>query len=218
MSVPAEFIQKLQQSLQRYHLSLSDKVLQAFKDVPRINFVGDLRQYAYHDTPLAIPANQTISAPHMYAMMTATQISDLQTGMDVLEIGTGSGYGAALLARAVKPGKVVSIERHQELVEFARQNIHSVKGLNFDNLTILHGDGTDLQLPDKFDRIIVTASGPTIPPTFKDHLKPGGKIIMPLERSHDQWLTVISYDDNGEESIDWKFRVRFVPLIGHYGH
>lgn len=216
MSVPDGYVDGLINSLRRHDLTINEDVRKAFREVPREYFVKNKR-IAYRDHPQPIPKNQTISAPHMYAMMLANEITSPKKGMDILEIGTGSGYGAALLAQAVKPGKVYSIERHKELVEYARSSIEEVENVDFSNLKIIHGDGTTIDFDRKFDRILVTASGPEIPESYKKHLKKNGRIIMPLEKNHNQWLTVITYED-GEPKIDWKFRVRFVPLVGEQGH
>jgi protein-L-isoaspartate(D-aspartate) O-methyltransferase len=187
---------------------------EALRSIPRSNFVGRYIYDAYEDKPLPIPSKQTISAPHMYAMMLSNEVADLHQGMDILEIGTGSGYGAALLAYTVQPGRVVSIERHPELVNFAKENVQSF-GLT--NLTILEGDGTNPAVNGSFDRIICTAAGPIVPPIYYSLLKKGGIVIMPLEKRNEQWLVSIRYID-GKEEITWHFRVRFVPLIGRYGH
>jgi protein-L-isoaspartate(D-aspartate) O-methyltransferase len=195
------------------NLHLSDRAWDAFRKIPRSYFVGG-RGEPYKDYPLPIPAGQTISAPHMYAMMLSEELIALKQGMDVLEIGTGSGYGAALLAYIVDPGNVYSIERHDKLVKFARENIAK---LDLDNIEIIHGDGT-LGVPGKmFDRILVTAAGPKIPPTLIEQLKKDGKLIMPLEENRGyQWLITAQW--KGKKFVTKKeFQVRFVPLVGQHG-
>jgi protein-L-isoaspartate(D-aspartate) O-methyltransferase len=156
--VPKNFLENIQRRVQAVNLTISDSVFAAFKKVPREYFVreGD-KNNAYIDSPLAIDAGQTISAPHMYAMMLAQELLNPLENMSVLEIGSGSGYGAALLGKIVYPGKVISIERHESLVGFAKQNLLK---LGLENVDIRLGDGT-LGCPgQKFDRIIVTATGP----------------------------------------------------------
>jgi len=216
MSSSDSLLKSLQKTLRQNDLRMSHRIFHAFEEVDRQYFVGQYTHMAYTDQPLPIPENQTISAPHMYVLMMADEIADLREGMDILEIGTGSGYGAALLARAVHPGKVVSIERYSKLVDFAKDNLSKTK-LDFCNLELIHGDGTNLNLGMTFDRILVTAAGPTIPPSYATHLRPSGRIVMPLERNYEQWLAVIHYDGK-KPTIDWKFRVRFVPLVGEFAH
>ena len=207
-------LNRVVERLEKNHLSLHSSVLEAFKTVDRRHFVASPDK-VYDDIPLPIPGNQTISAPHMYAMMYSNEISGLHPGMDVLEIGTGSGFGCALLAKIVFPGRVVSIERQPLLYEFAKTNLKKAQ-LDFENLELLLGDGTDLQVASKFDRIFVTAAGPLVPPCYKAQLKENGLIVIPLDRNNTQWLSVVSYEDN-REKIDYKFQVRFVPLLGKYG-
>jgi protein-L-isoaspartate(D-aspartate) O-methyltransferase len=151
----------------------------------------------------------------MYAMMLSEELTSLRKGMDVLEIGTGSGYGAALVAFIVNPGMVYSIERHEKLVEFAKENISQ---LDLKNIEIMHGDGTLGITGKKFDRIIVTAAGPKIPEALIKQLKQDGKLIMPLEETRGwQWLISAHWEDEGKLRIHKEFQVRFVPLVGKHG-
>lgn len=187
---------------------------------------------AGRDNPLPIPANQTISAPHMVLMMLAKEALDLQVGDIVLEIGTGSGYNAAIISCLIgENGKLYTIERHAELVKFSRNNL--MKQDLFDNIEILHGDGTKILLDVKFDKIIVTAAGPFIPDTLLDQLKHDGILVIPVQsRIYDTLLKVRHSQSNfsgdeflqsdslyfGKISVTDLGNVRFVPLIGKYGH
>lgn len=212
-SVPESYIGNLQKRMRYNDLHLTKDTWQAFRDVPRELFVRS-KSEAYKDYPLPIPAGQTISAPHMYAMMLSEELTAPRKGMHVLEIGTGSGYGAALLAHIVNPGMVYSIERHEKLVEFAKENISR---LDLNNIKIIHGDGTVGVAGEKFDRIIVTAAGPKIPEALIDQLKEDGKLIMPLEETKGwQWL-ITAYWEEGKLKINKEFQVRFVPLVGQQG-
>ena len=191
---------------------MTDEVLETFLEIPRENFVLEKnRNNAYTDRPQPILANQTISAPHMYAMMMSRALGDPNKGMTILEIGTGSGYGAALLGHIVNPGKVYTIERHRKLVKFAESNIESV---NLDNIEVIHGNGTK-DIPDiLFDRIIVTAAGKSLPPIYENHLKIGGKIVIPLvNENKDQWMWTFTKEEDGSLSHHRSLQVIFVPLV-----
>jgi len=198
------------------------EVIKAMSIVPRHKFVTkDAESSAYMDSPLSIGLGQTISAPHMNAMM--CEYLELSEGERVLEIGTGSGYHAALCAELVapenseKPGHVFTIERHEELAKNARE---SLKETGYENkVTVIHGDGT-LGYPKEapFDKILVTAASPTkIPIPLRNQLKEGGILCIPAgSKSFAQNLYVIKKHGN---NFDTKkiTGVRFVPLIGKYG-
>lgn len=195
------------------NLTLAPIVIEALSQVPRHFFVSGPKSRAYQDTPLPIKRGQTISAPHMYAMMLSEEICKPRPGMKILEVGTGSGYGAALLAYIVRPQTLYSIERIPELVEFANQNLSKT---SLENIEVVLGDGTLGLQGHKFDRILVTAAGPKVPESLLHQLESDGKIIIPIESRFEQWLCVVTYD--GEKAnIDKKFRVRFVPLVGREG-
>ena len=201
----------------------SEKVMKAMLRVPRELFVPEeLRHLAYEDTPLPIGSGQTISAPHMVALM--TELADLEPGMKVLEIGTGSGYHAAVVAEVVAPsdmdrsmwGHVYSVERIPELAERARRNLKRA-GYS-DRVTVITGDGTLGYPPEApYDRIIVTAAAPDIPRPLIEQLRSGGKMVIPIGTRYMQYLYVV------EKTPDGKIRSRpvtpclFVPLIGRYG-
>ncbi|WP_423793026.1 protein-L-isoaspartate O-methyltransferase [Methanocaldococcus indicus] len=189
------------------------KVIEALLKVPREEFVPEhLKKYAYVDTPLEIGYGQTISAIHMVGLM--TELLDLKPGMKVLEIGTGSGYHAAVVAEIVgKDGLVVSIERIPELAERAKKVL---KKLGYDNVIVLVGDGTlGCKEYAPYDRIYVTAAGPKIPKALIEQLKDGGKLVMPIGRYLQELIVAEKKGDRVE--IKKVCPVSFVPLIGEDG-
>ncbi|MDD1723200.1 MAG: protein-L-isoaspartate(D-aspartate) O-methyltransferase [Methanothrix sp.] len=187
-------------------------VISAMSRVPREMFLPDLLQSrAYDDTPLPIGRGQTISAPHMVAIMCT--ILDLQPGMNVLEVGGGSGYHAAVMAELVRPGgHVYAVERIAELAEAARSNLARA---GVENVTVIHSDGS-LGLPEHapYDRISVAATAPSIPEPLKQQLKSGGKMVLPVGRDSQELYLVTR--KNGF-SVERKMGVIFVPLIGQEG-
>jgi len=188
-------------------------VLDAMRRVPRELFLpGDLRDAAYDDSPLPIAGGQTISQPFIVGYM--IDALNLQGGETVLEIGTGSGYAAAVLAQIVK--EVFTVERIGELARDAEETLRS---LHCHNVHVRHGDGT-LGWPEQapFDAVIVAAGGPRVPETLKSQLKVGGRMVIPIgPLASTQELvrvTRISERDYESETIS---DVRFVPLIGVEG-
>lgn len=187
------------------------KVLGAIERVPREAFVPEtFRDQAYENTALPIGSGQTISQPAVVAFMT----QELKVGdrMKVLEIGTGSGYQAAVLAKLCR--RLYSIERHRELLIEAEQKF---RDLRINNITAKVGDGTKgwpEQAP--FDRIIVTAAATRdIPSDLLDQLSPDGIMIAPMgDSARDQHLYRFSYNEDGELVQEKLWPVRFVPLIG----
>ena len=198
----------------RYELNLSKKVYEAIKKVPRHLFVPErYKEEAYVDTPLPIGYGQTISAPHMVAIM--CELLDLKEGDKVLEVGTGCGYHAAVVAEIVgKKGKVISIEYIPELAERARTIL---KALGYENVEVIVGDGSKgYEKEAPYDKIYVTAAAPDIPKPLVDQLKPGGKMVIPIGNSV-QWLVIVEKDEEGNvKKRNWG-SVRFVPLRGEYG-
>jgi len=192
--------------------SASDPVLSAMSRVKRELFVPEsLRSRAYDDTPLSIGLNQTISAPHMVAIM--CHLLDLHPGMTVLEVGGGSGYHAAVMAEMVGPkGHVYSIERISELAAWARENLLRA---GTENVTVVHADGS-LGLPEHapYDRISVAAAAPSVPEPLKEQLKVGGKMVLPVGLDYQELYLVTR--ENGF-SVERKMGVIFVPLIGQEG-
>ncbi len=162
------------------------RVLEAFLEVPRHRFVpASMAPYAYEDHPLSIGQGQTISQPYIVALM--TRELQVRGGEKVLEVGTGSGYQAAILAHM--GAEVFGVERLPALAERARTLLRE---LGYDGVRLDVGDGT-LGLPREapFDRIIVTAAAPEIPPSLKDQLADGGLLVIPVGESFSQVLLVI---------------------------
>ncbi len=197
------------------HLSrhgVSEEVLEAMMQVERHLFVlPNLSDQAYEDYPLPIGEGQTISAPHMVAMM--CDYLELKKGEKVLEIGAGSGYHAAVIAEIIgEKGQVYSVERIPWLVEFSSENL---KRAGYKNVTVILGDGT-LGLPDHapYDKISVTCAAPDVPPPLLEQLKTGGKMVIPIGR-YVQELYLVEKKDRIEK--ERKCDVLFVPLVGRYG-
>lgn len=184
------------------------RILQAMRDVPRHLFVPvSLRSEAYEDYPLPIGEDQTISQPSLVALM--TQLLHPQPGDVMLEVGTGSGFQAALLSRLVK--QVYSIEIVEPL---ARQASERLRRLGHANVEVRHGDGY-LGWPEHapFDGIIVTAGARHVPKPLLDQLKPGGRMVIPVGSTlGGQELRLISKDAKGSVSQRMITYVRFVPL------
>ena len=190
----------------------NEAVLDGMLAVPRHLFVPEsLSDYAYSDGPLAIGDGQTISQPYIVACM----IEALAPGKDdvVLEIGTGSGYAAAVLSRLA--ARVYTVER---LASHAKQAEKLLKKLKYENIEVITGDGTK-GLPGKapFDGIIVSAGAPVIPESLLDQLKPGGRLVIPLGTMNTQELLLLTKDMNGDVRERNLGSVRFVPLIGDEG-
>jgi len=188
------------------------RVLDAMRAVPREHFVApELREFAYEDSPLPIEEEQTISQPWIVAHM--TEALELRGGEKVLEIGTGSGYAAAVLSRIA--GHVYTIERHGPLARLAAARLGA---LGYDNVTVRHGDGTLGWAEEApFDAIVVAAGGPRVPRPLLEQLRDGGRLVIPVgETLHEQRLVrVVRSGDQflGEELGP----VRFVPLVGAAG-
>jgi protein-L-isoaspartate(D-aspartate) O-methyltransferase len=188
------------------------RVLDAMRRIPRHEFVSsELCHLAYRDCPLPIGDNQTISQPFMVALM--TQLLQLTGTERVLEIGTGSGYQAAVLAELSR--EVFSIERNPRLAERAG---YTLARLGFDNVEIHVGDGSQ-GLPDMapFDAIIVTAAAPALPGPLRAQLdEQRGRMALPLGDHRNQHLELVIRRGNRWE-IEQVIPVRFVPLVGKYG-
>jgi protein-L-isoaspartate(D-aspartate) O-methyltransferase len=200
------------QVLGRTHLSAA--VEAAMAAVARHEFVPpELVKFAYANRPLAIGHGQTISQPTIVAMM--TDLLALEPGDRVLEVGTGSGYQAAVLSEVLSAGVVHTIEIVPDLARSARKRL---KALGYDNVRVHTGDGY-LGLPDlaPFQGIMVTAAADEVPPPLIEQLAPGGRLVMPLgSQSETQWLTVLGKDEDGEISRRVVLPVRFVPLTGDH--
>lgn len=185
-------------------------VLQAMRHVPRHLFVPEAyREFAYQNRPLPIGYQQTISQPFVVAYM--TQLLDLKSGEKVLEIGTGSGYQAAVLSE-ITP-HVYTIEIVEELGTQARTLF---KSLGYTTIKTKIGDGYQGWTKyAPFDAIILTAAPPEIPQPLIDQLKPGGVLIAPVGSSgQTQMLTKVTKSQDGKITIEQKIPVRFVPMTG----
>lgn len=187
-------------------------VLRAMRLVPREAFVPEeVRIFAYDDAPLPIGEGQTISQPYVVALM--IEAAALRRTDRVLEIGTGSGYAAAVMAEIA--GEVFTIERLAELAEAARQRLIE---LGYANVDVRTGDGT-LGLPEAapFDVIVSAAAGPEVPAAWKEQLAPGGRIVMPVGSYESQKLVRLTRREDGGFDRRSLGDVRFVPLLGAQG-
>lgn len=188
------------------------ELLRAFGVVPRHLFVDS--EFAYADEALPLPAGQTISQPYIVALMTdAARPVDGWQGRRALEIGTGSGYQAAVLAEL--GATVISLERHRELSERAARRLADA---GYDDVQLVVGDGTrGWPAAAPYDAVIVTAAGPSVPQPLLEQLAPdGGKLVMPVGSRVHQELTVV--ERRGTELVSSRRDpVVFVPLIGEYG-
>ncbi|HIM84119.1 MAG TPA: protein-L-isoaspartate(D-aspartate) O-methyltransferase [Candidatus Marinimicrobia bacterium] len=186
-----------------------ERVIKAMNDVPRHLFVKEsLRDLAYADGPLPIGHNQTISQPYIVAYM--TEILQPDTHHIVLEVGTGSGYQAAILSKLVN--HVYSIEIIPELGKEAANRLDK---LGYDNVTVKIGDGYNgWEEHSPFDRIIVTAAPEQIPKKLVDQLKSGGLMVLPVGKtSFGQDMRVVKKDKTGQVTTQETIPVRFVPMI-----
>ena len=192
----------------------SDIVKKAFLTIPRENFVPEyLKLQAYVDRPLEIGKGQTISAPHMVAIM--CEALDIQKGQKILEIGAGSGYHAAIVSQlAGEKGHIYTIERFEDLAKTAEQNL---KNTDITNVTVVVGDGSEgLKKYEPYDRIYVTCAAPSIPNPLVDQLKDHGKLLIPVGSMYCE-LQLIEKKGKEIQSEDLGGCV-FVPLVGKYGH
>ena len=187
------------------------RVLEALKIVPRHVFVPEsMQDSAYEDGPLPIGCKQTISQPYIVALMTS--LLRLEGEENVLEIGTGSGYQAAILAILAKT--VHTVELHPQLAEQAAAVLHS---LGYDNVHVHVGDGSQGWEPAApYDAIIVTAAAPEVPKPLLNQLSEGGRLVIPVGPSYVQTLEVWQREGN-QFTSERDIPVSFVPLRGKYG-
>lgn len=189
------------------------RVLEAMATVPRERFVApDLARWAYGDGPLPIPEGQTVSQPYVVAWM--AEALELSEDDKVLEVGTGSGYAAAVLARLA--GEVFTIERHASLAAEAGDRLSA---LGARNVRVRHGDGTE-GWPEHapYDAVVVSAGGPAVPRALRDQLAPGGRLVAPVgERREEQRLLRLRRGTDAVFTEEALGRVRFVPLVGAQG-
>jgi len=187
-------------------------VLQAMNTVPREQFVPESHlEHAYYNGALPLPAKQTISQPYVVALMLS--VLKLQPHFNVLEIGTGSGYAAAVLGQIVQ--QVHTIERQEELVAYAQTRLNE---LGYKNIAVHQGDGT-LGWPEAapYNAIVVAAAGPAVPLSLREQLGKNGRLIMPVGSQKRQKLQLVWRKSNGQFGQKTLTPVRFVPLIGSEG-
>ncbi|TPI45472.1 protein-L-isoaspartate(D-aspartate) O-methyltransferase [Mesorhizobium sp. B2-9-1] len=189
------------------------RVLEAMREVPREAFVDpDFEEFAYEDTPLPIGKGQTISQPFMVAYM--IEAAEIDPGDRVLEVGTGSGYAAAVMSRVA--ASVYTIERHAMLAEIARQRFER---LGYDNIEVRAGDGTKgWSDAAPFDAILVAAAGPGAPLALQEQLDVGGRLVIPVGKEvDDQRLLKVTRTGATTYEEEDLGGVQFVPLIGEEG-
>ena len=216
--------EKLIDNLTRQGTLRTPKIIKALQTLPRTRFLPiDSQAYSANDTPLPIGYGQTISAPHMVAIM--NEALQLQTGQKILEVGAGSGWHAATIAEIIAPkeaprsewGHVYTIEINQNLADTARKNIMNT-GYG-DRVTIIVGDGSKGYLEKApYDRIFVAAAAPEIPKPLMEQLKSGGIMLIPVgSTSLFQALIKVTKDIDGKLKEENLGGVAFVPLTGEYG-
>ncbi len=209
-AVQAADVERMGFQLALRRRGISDQaVLRAMDEVPREYFVAPgFTDSAYADQALPIACGQTISQPYVVGYM--TEQLEVAPAHRVLEIGTGSGYQAAVLSRIAH--EVVSIERYRTLADAARERL---KTLGFSNVTILAGDGfTGAPERAPFDRIIVTAAAEEIPGALVEQLGEGGKLVLPLgPRNGTQYIVKLTKAADGALTREDLIAVRFVPLL-----
>ena len=193
------------------------RVLEAMLAVPRHEFVASqFRHQAYDDRPLPIGAGQTISQPYMVAIM--TESLGLQGHEKVLEIGTGSGYQAAVLARLA--ARVYTLERERELVDTARGTLGRLAEaglLDLSRLELIEGDGTEgYAVAAPYDGILVAAAAPSVPRALEEQLAEGGRLVIPVGNLDYQQLRLIRRV-SGRLAATVVNECRFVPLVGRHG-
>ena len=200
----------VERQLRRRHVE-DERVLAAMARVPRELFLPEAqRERAYDDAALPIGGGQTMSQPYMVAKM--SELLSLDGDDLVLDVGTGSGYHAAVLAELAR--EVVTIERVPELAERARANLAAA---GYGNVEVLVGDGT-LGVPERapFDAIAVAAAAPVLPESLYEQLRPGGRIVVPVGGRSNQRLELIVRSPEGPAVVR-SVPCRFVPLVGEEG-
>jgi protein-L-isoaspartate(D-aspartate) O-methyltransferase len=210
---PDELRMQMVEGLEREGYIQSRAVKAAMSEVPRELFVPDAyRAYAYLDTPLEIGHGQTISAPHMVAMM--LELLEIERNSVVLEVGGGLGYHAAVASRVAKNGMIYSVEIIPELAEEARRRLNMC---GCENVEVHVGDGGS-GLPEKapFDRIMMACAAPAIPEPLTEQLKYGGKIVAPIGEPELQTLVLGVKSGDVIRKANHGY-CRFVPMRGKWG-
>lgn len=189
-----------------------ERVLKAIEQIPRHLFIdSSFLEFAYQDKPFPIGSGQTISQPYTVAFQ--TELLELAKGMKVLEIGTGSGYQACVLAEM--GARVFSIERQRKLYVRTKELLQK---MNYQVKTFL-GDGNEgLPAFGPFDRILITAAAPEIPQALIDQLKPGGILVIPYGKDDVQQMLRMRKNTDGTMSTEQHGAFRFVPLLGELGN
>jgi protein-L-isoaspartate(D-aspartate) O-methyltransferase len=216
--------EKLIDNLIKQGILHTPNVVKAMQTVPRTKFLpADSQAYSTTDTPLPIGYGQTISAPHMVAIM--NEALELRTGQKILEVGAGSGWHAATIAEIVAPeqaprsewGRVYTMEINPNLADVARKNIMNT-GYG-DRITTIVGDGSKGYAEKApYDRVVVAAAAPDIPNPLVDQLKPEGILLIPVgSASLFQTLLKVTKGTDGKLKEESLGGVAFVPLIGEYG-
>ena len=193
----------------------TEEALKAFNEVDRKNFVPEsIRNLAYEDAPLPLLRGKTISQPTTVMIMTTAL--ELKEGQKVFEIGTGSGYQAAIIAKITgEKGKVITTEVIPELVTFARQNLQKA---GITNAKVYEEDGSKgLKEEAPFDRVIITAACKEIPKPVLEQLKPEGVVVAPIGNAQEQSLVKGTKDKNGRLQIEVIGPFVFTPMYGKYG-
>ena len=204
---------RLVENLRKEGILRKKEVIEAMLKVPREEFVLPFyRKEAYGDYPLPVEGGQTISAPHMVAMM--TELLDLKKGHRVLDVGTGTGYHAAVMAEIVgEKGEIYGVEIVRELAE---RSIETLRRLGYENIRIYAGDGSR-GLPEKapFDRILVACAAPNVPEPLVEQLKDGGKMVIPVGNMTQRLILLEKSGKKTEKSFHGY--CVFVPMKGEYG-
>lgn len=188
-----------------------ERILSAMRSVPRHIFIPEEAwNWAYTDGPIRIDCGQTISQPYIVALM--TELLEVRSNHRVLDVGTGSGYQAAILGELA--AEIHSIERHRELAKSAEDKLEA---LEYQNITVHLGDGTQgLEAFAPYDRILVAAAAPSVPDPLLDQLKDGGRLVIPVGSRFSQTLEIW---DKADEKFHRKANIPvvFVPLVGKDG-
>lgn len=199
----------------RENFDFTDEELDAFAEIKRENFISEkIKDYAYEDTPLPLVRGKTISQPTTVMIMTSAL--EINKGEKIFEIGTGSGYQAALLAKLTgEEGKVITTEVIPELVEFSRANF---KKAGISNVEVYELDGSKgMGKEAPFDKIIITAACRDFPQVLIDQLKIGGLIIAPVGNKDEQTMIHGIKLENGRLELEFLGPFLFTPMYGEYG-
>lgn len=217
---PQEFAQERQakvRELQAQGLLRSIRLQAAMAKVPREEFIPELyRDYAYLEVPLPLPGGATISCPHSYPLF--YEALELALGQRFLEVGSGSGYGAALAWEVVGPGGlVVTIEIDPDTLAFARDNLNR---LGYSQVVMVHGDGSQgYPRLAPYDCICFTAAAPLVPPPLKEQLALGGRLIGPVGSPRQvQDLMLVVRQGPRQWHRTSLAKVAYIPLRGQYGY